>query len=152
MNANLTPAIPKNPRPSPSRINSDISGAAILIAGTFTAAALGILGTFNPLWAVAHNFYLWSAVKTGLIGLLLIFLAVVPAVWNAIFRNRNPYAQALAATFVGLLGVAIYAPLPIDSPASILVGAVLSAMVGLTSQKPEGSASSTSNESRVMSF
>ena len=82
----------------------------------------------------AHNFYLWLLVKSGLVGMAaFIFAAVWPLI--SALRQKNISAPALVATAFGLLGVSYVAPLPSESPSSLIIGTVIGIAVGASSRR-----------------
>lgn len=79
----------------------------------------------------SHNFYWWALAKTGLLGLVLILVAVLGALASVVLGpRRGPQITAAAATFTGLLAVSWVAPLPIDAPTSLLIGSALGLLIG----------------------
>ncbi len=82
----------------------------------------------------AHNFYLWAWVKTGIVGLALALIALVGPVIRGLERTGDSISLAVSATALGLLAVCLVAPLPIDSPASLLVGALIGTVIAVGAQ------------------
>jgi O-antigen ligase len=79
----------------------------------------------------SHNFYWWTLAKTGIIGLgLALFAMLAPLAGALTQRYSGPQVAAAAASLAGLLAVSWVAPLPIDSPTSLLIGAALGAALG----------------------
>ncbi|GAA3535813.1 hypothetical protein AFL01nite_08150 [Aeromicrobium flavum] len=78
----------------------------------------------------AHNYYLWLAVKTGIVGLLLFIFALVAPIAAAI-QTSNRDALGPAAALAGLLAISVVGPMPNNIPTSTLVGLVAGALVGI---------------------
>lgn len=98
--------------------------------------AVGPPGSFSATKGqyYGHNFYLWIAVKAGLLGLLA-FLVIAAAPVFACFRRRTTATLALGSSTAGLLVAINFAPFPNDVTAGgslsvgLLVGALLAALV-----------------------
>jgi hypothetical protein len=99
---------------------------------TFTA----IVGPYY-----VHDFFRWVVVKTGLLGLFLWGLILVPPLVQQI-RRGSPRGIAFAATTAGLFVVCLVAPLPtgIDDGGAVTIGVVLG---GLLARDPGRSRSGT---------
>lgn len=94
----------------------------------------------------AHNFYLWWLVKAGLLGMGAFVFAIVWPLISAVRQNGH-IAPALVATSFGLLGVSYVAPLPSESPSSLIVGAVIGVALGVSSrEKTNGKRLTSCNE------
>jgi O-antigen ligase len=79
----------------------------------------------------AHNFYLWTLVKAGAVGLLIFLLAVlVPVV--AVAKGRSRVGIMLSSTGLGLLASLAFAPFvnDPDNGGSLAVGVVIGAVYG----------------------
>lgn len=77
-----------------------------------------------------HDFYLWLLVKTGIVGLLLWLLLLVPLIVRQVLRP-HAVGAAFAAAAAGLSAVAFVAPLPLDieSSGAVTIGIVLGVLV-----------------------
>jgi hypothetical protein len=78
----------------------------------------------------AHNFYLWTWVKSGLLGLAAFVIAIVVPAFVAI-RRGSTLAIGAAAGLLGLLAASFVAPMPVGYPTSLLVGLLGGACAGL---------------------
>lgn len=84
----------------------------------------------------AHQFYLWLAVKTGLVGLaMFLFLALRPAL-RALRRNTPHLTTAFASALLGMMAQSFFAPMPVGSPTSLLFGALLGFVVAGVAKTP----------------
>jgi len=101
-------------------------------------AATGSPGTFERelAYLYAHNFYLWLAVKTGLLG-VAIFLLFIAWPGARSFRERSSLNIALTAGVVALGTISIVAPMGNGSPTSALLGALIGGVVGMAVTNPD---------------
>lgn len=95
------------------------------LAGSFTAT----IGRYY-----AHNFYLWTLAKTGLLGLTLFVFALVLPLRMKI-RGTVGYRLALGTAAAGLLVISFVAPIPLAPTSAVLLGLA----IGLISGGLEGS-------------
>lgn len=72
----------------------------------------------------AHNFYLWTAVKCGAVGLLAVLVPLLRLGRQSLASDR---ATALFAPTLGLLVASLVAPMPTGSPTSLLLGLLFGA-------------------------
>lgn len=78
----------------------------------------------------AHNFYLWTWAKCGIVGVLAFVAAlVVPAL--AAIRSHSSTGVGAAAALLGLLAASFVAPMPAGYPTSLLVGLLGGACAGM---------------------
>tara|TARA_R110001606_G_scaffold297277_5_gene445093 strand:- start:12 stop:1316 length:1305 start_codon:yes stop_codon:yes gene_type:complete len=78
-----------------------------------------------------HNFYLWTMVKSGVIGLLAFLWMVALPLAQAMVRPGTSSRIAAASAGAGLLAVSFVAPMPNGSPTALLFGAVIGAVIAL---------------------
>lgn len=83
----------------------------------------GPLGSFEATrgTAYAHNFYLWLAVKTGIIGLILFLGAALPPLLRR-RTQRSTTAVLAGGVAAGLLASSIVAPAPLASGSAVVLG------------------------------
>ncbi|PZE90456.1 O-antigen ligase [Curtobacterium sp. MCBD17_008] len=86
----------------------------------------------------AHNFYLWTAVKSGLLGGVLMLVSVVGPLWRAV-RKPSFSTIAIASALAGMLGSSFVAPVALSATSSVLFGVLVGAVIAAT----EGSKGST---------
>ncbi|MDR5701481.1 O-antigen ligase family protein [Agromyces aerolatus] len=95
--------------------------------------AVGEAGTFSATKGqyYAHNFWLWTLVKSGVLGLMAILICFLAPVLVAL-RTSDLIAKALAAAMIGLLVSMFFAPFVNDpgNGGSLAVGALLGATWG----------------------
>lgn len=93
-----------------------------------------------------HNFYLWTTVKAGVIGLLaFLWMAAVPLAL-ALVRPGSTTRTALASAGAGLIAVSFVAPMPNGSPTALLFGAVVGAVIALRPVRNDDSVRSSTSE------
>jgi O-antigen ligase len=77
-----------------------------------------------------HNFYLWLLVKSGILGLVLWLLVIVPPIIRHALKP-SPWGIATVAAALGVAAVNFVAPLPIgyDASGPMTVGIILGCLV-----------------------
>lgn len=79
----------------------------------------------------AHNFYLWTGVKTGVLGVLMFVLSIASPLLRSL--NRPTVATlGIAAALVGMLAASYVAPVPLSSTSTILFGALVGGLACAT--------------------
>lgn len=81
----------------------------------------------------AHNFYLWAAVKSGLLGGLLMLSSIVDPLWRAL-RRPSFSTIAIASALTGMLGSSFVAPVALSATSSVLFGLLVGALIAATEQ------------------
>lgn len=71
-----------------------------------------------------HNFYLWSAVKLGILQAALLLLALTRPLMAAARRGSGQQVK-LGAAAAGLLVISTVAPMPLGTPTAVLLGALI---------------------------
>lgn len=98
---------------------------------------VGLPGSFSATKGqyYGHNFYLWIAVKAGVLGLAA-FLVIAAAPVLLCLRRRSKEAIALGSTGAGFLLAIAFAPFPNDvsNGGSLAVGLLLGALVAATAR------------------
>jgi len=80
----------------------------------------------------AHNFYMWSVVKTGFIGLSIYAVAFLAPLVRAVRGVRPaPFRSVCVGAAVGLLYVSSVAPLPLSSNGGPLIGTLIGAAAAM---------------------
>lgn len=72
----------------------------------------------------AHNFYLWLAVKTGIVGFTLFVWAIVLPVLRC-WRDGSRATLGAAVAAASLLAASIVAPMPLGPSTAVLLGALI---------------------------
>ncbi|MDJ0455415.1 O-antigen ligase family protein [Gordonia amicalis] len=77
----------------------------------------------------SHNFYWWTAAKTGLLGLTTIAVAFG---WPMVrgLRSTSSTVRCGAVALGAALAVSYLAPLPLDTPGTLVVGGLLGLVLG----------------------
>ncbi|QZT58428.1 O-antigen ligase family protein [Mycolicibacterium austroafricanum] len=73
----------------------------------------------------AHNYYLWTIVKTGMTGFLIHTVAYISPISQALRRPLNPYRSACAAAALALLAVSWAVPYAAAPESAVVLGALL---------------------------
>lgn len=85
----------------------------------------------------AHNFYLWLLLKAGVVGLTLFLLAVLGPIWRAL-RAPNKGQLVAGAGTAAFLAVNFVAPLPLGTPESLILGALIGLLAGYSRDRALG--------------
>lgn len=88
----------------------------------------------------SHNYYLWTIVKTGFLGMTAYATALIAPLMPALRGKTDVYRSACAATAVGCLIVSWAVPFPVGIESAVVLGALLGCASALnTSGDPEAS-------------
>lgn len=95
----------------------------------------------------AHNFYLWTAVKSGLLGGALMLASFLGPLWRALQKPRFS-TVAIASALAGMLGSSFVAPVPLSATSSVLFGVIVGALIAAT-ERSTASTDKAPDEDRI---